>query len=127
MDSLDADPVVEGGDHGACHVGAVGAFESGVQPDHTSRGEVVVEELPVVVERAHCDAIVLSGSIEPPPELLSASLPELVRRAGVPVFVGGQTAARYRDPIVHAGAHAVGNDLVLGLRDIDRSLNTMRP
>jgi DNA-binding transcriptional MerR regulator/methylmalonyl-CoA mutase cobalamin-binding subunit len=89
--------------------------------------DMPMEELPVVVERAHCDAIVLSGSIEPPPELLSASLPELVRRAGVPVFVGGQTAARYRDPIVHAGAHAVGNDLVLGLRDIDRSLNTMRP
>ncbi len=89
--------------------------------------DMPMDELPVVVQRARCDAIVLAGSIEPAPKLLSQSLPRLVREAGVPVFVGGETAKRHRDLIVSAGAHAVGNDLILGLRDIDHGLKAMHP
>lgn len=88
--------------------------------------DMPLEELPAVVRRAHCDAIVLSGSIEPAPELLSESLPRLVASVGVPVFLGGETASRHREAIDAAGAHAIGNDLVLGLRDIDRNLSAMR-
>ena len=88
--------------------------------------DMPMEELPTVVRRAHCDAIVLSGSIEPKPELLSESLPRLVTEADVPVFLGGETASRHRESIVAAGARAIGNDLVLGLRDLDRELGAMR-
>jgi DNA-binding transcriptional MerR regulator/methylmalonyl-CoA mutase cobalamin-binding subunit len=87
--------------------------------------DMPLEELPIVVRRAHCDAVVLSGSIEPPDELLGQELPELVRHAGVPVFVGGNTATIHKEKILASGARAVGNDLVLGLREIDNDLRAL--
>lgn len=87
--------------------------------------DMPLEELPFVVRKTHCDAVVLSGSIEPSDVLLGQELPELVRRAGVPVFVGGNTAAIHTQKIIAAGARAVGNDLVLGLREIDNDLRAL--
>jgi DNA-binding transcriptional MerR regulator len=84
--------------------------------------DMPLAELPLVVERTKCDAIVLSGSIKPSPELLAEQLPELVKRVAVPVFVGGTTATNYADEITRTGARSVGSDLTLGLRDIDRVL-----
>jgi methanogenic corrinoid protein MtbC1 len=85
--------------------------------------DMPLEELPIVVSRTNCEAIVLSGSVKPSEDVLTQSLPELVRRAGVPVFIGGNTASRFKEEIAAAGAISVGNDLVLGLRDIDSALN----
>jgi DNA-binding transcriptional MerR regulator/methylmalonyl-CoA mutase cobalamin-binding subunit len=84
--------------------------------------DMPLAELPVVVERTKCDAIVLSGSIQPSPELLTQQLPELVKRVAIPVFVGGITATNYQKEITSAGARSVGSDLALGLRDIDTTL-----
>jgi DNA-binding transcriptional MerR regulator len=81
-----------------------------------------LEELPIVVRRAKCDAIVLSGAIEPSETVLKKQLPDLVRTARVPVFIGGTTASLYANEISASGARPVGNDLVLGLRDIDSAI-----
>ena len=83
-----------------------------------------LEELPVVVQRTRCDAIVLSGAIKPNPEMLSQELPALVRQGGVPVFVGGITAKNFSEEIMHAGARPVGSDLVLGLHEIEHLVGT---
>ena len=85
--------------------------------------DMPLEELPVVVRRAKCDAIVLSGSVKPSSEVLTQGLSELVRLAKVPVFIGGKTASTFKEEITAAGATPVGDDLVLGLRDIDSALN----
>ncbi len=73
-------------------------------------------DLPVVVRRAAIDAIVLSGSVTPAPELLTADLPRLVAAVRVPVCVGGLTSVTHRDALVAAGAHPMGAELEHGLR-----------
>lgn len=83
-----------------------------------------LEEIPVVVRRAQCDAVVLSGTIEPPRTALAEELAGMVRAANVPVFVGGDAAVKFGDEINVAGAEAVGDDLVLGLRRIGQQLYT---
>ena len=75
-----------------------------------------LEDLPAVVRRAEIDAIVLSGSIEPEPELLPERLPKLVAEARVPVCVGGLTSVRHRDAIVAGGAVPLGSDIEHGIR-----------
>jgi len=87
--------------------------------------DMPLDELPIVVKRAHCDAIVLSGAVEPSEAVLNRQLPKLVRDSGVPVFIGGITARLYQDEISITGARAVGDDLVLGLRDIDNALKAL--
>ena len=89
--------------------------------------DMPLDELPVVVRRAKCDAIVLSGAIEPSESVLTKQLSGLVQAARVPVFVGGITASMHSDEITAAGARAIGNDLVLGLREIDSALKTLNP
>ena len=84
--------------------------------------DMPLEELPIVVRRAKCDAIVLSGAIQPSETVLKEKLPDLVRTAHVPVFIGGTTARLYANEISASGARPVNQDLVLGLRDIDSAL-----
>jgi DNA-binding transcriptional MerR regulator/methylmalonyl-CoA mutase cobalamin-binding subunit len=81
-----------------------------------------LEDLPIVVKRAAIDVVVLSGSIDPTPELLAQRLPKLAAAAGVPVCVGGQVSIKYRDAIVAAGAHPMGNDIERGLRRLPEIL-----
>jgi len=84
--------------------------------------DMPLAELPHAARQAQCAAIVLSGSLEPQPELLRTQLAELVRSAGVPVFIGGGTSVRQRDAIVAAGAAPLGTDITTGLRHIRDAL-----
>jgi len=87
--------------------------------------DMPMDELPIVVRRTHCDAIVLSGAIEPSEAVLTQQLPKLVHDSRVPVFIGGITARLYEEEISNTGARAIGDDLVLGLRDIDNALKAL--
>jgi len=78
-------------------------------------------DLPLAAKRSKSDAIVLSGSIEPDPQMLSEQLPALVAAAGMPVFIGGLTAVRRHDEIVAAGAIPLGSDITHGLQRIGES------
>jgi DNA-binding transcriptional MerR regulator len=84
--------------------------------------DMPLAELPVVVRRAHCAAIVLSGFRAQQPALLEQELPQLVRNAAVPVFVGGLMSINARDRIVAAGAEPLGTDLGVGLKRIGNAL-----
>ncbi|WP_455223032.1 MerR family transcriptional regulator [Kaarinaea lacus] len=81
------------------------------------------EELKIPVERSSGDAILISGSIEPKPQLITEQLANLVSSIDVPVFVGGRTAVQYTDAIVAAGAIPLGTDINQGMRKIDDALN----
>jgi MerR family transcriptional regulator, light-induced transcriptional regulator len=81
-----------------------------------------VGELPLVCQRAGCDALVLSSSVDPPAEFLSAELAALVRRTGRPVFLGGATSIRHRDRVTASGATPLGSDIVSGVRRIAAEL-----
>lgn len=78
--------------------------------------DMPLEELAMAARRSGSAAIVLSSSVDIEPGLLEKNLPELVRRAGVPVFVGGASSQRQHKAIESAGAIALGVELQAGMR-----------
>lgn len=81
-----------------------------------------LEHLPEVIRRRPCAAIVLSGSARPPRNLLKEALPEMVKRTGVPVFVGGGISERHAEAVNAAGAICVGKDIQPALQQIGETL-----
>jgi DNA-binding transcriptional MerR regulator/methylmalonyl-CoA mutase cobalamin-binding subunit len=81
-----------------------------------------LDELPAVVKKAKCDAIVLSGSIEPKNSLLTRDLPLLIEHTDVPVLVGGQSSVYSCEAISRAGAEALGQDVEHGLKRLGELL-----
>lgn len=81
-------------------------------------------ELPQAAERAGCRAIVLSGYLNIPEEVLRQDFPQLVRQAGVPVFVGGKVTQRQADELSKAGTIILGDDLNLALHQIGALLRS---
>lgn len=74
-----------------------------------------LSELAYVADKAHCDAIVLSGAIDPGKELFKQDLPDLVSQVRIPVFVGGQASVLACKAINDSGAEALGQDIEQGL------------
>ncbi len=81
-----------------------------------------LEELVFVASRTQCDAIVLSGAIEPSTGTLGRDLPSLVGAVDIPVFVGGPASVFACDAINKTGAEALGQDLEHGLRRLKERL-----
>ncbi len=77
-----------------------------------------MEELPLAVRRANCEAIVLSASIDPPSLVWKSLLPALVEASPVPVCVGGGVSVRRRDAVEKAGAMPLGEDVSVALRHL---------
>jgi DNA-binding transcriptional MerR regulator len=81
------------------------------------------EDVAIAQRRSGSDAVVISSSVDPAPGLLERALPKLVRRAAVPVFVGGSTAVRHRQSVTAAGATPVGIAIEDGVRLIKAMLD----
>lgn len=88
-------------------------------------GNTPLDELPIPVERSGAVAVLLSGAIDPNPDVLEKKLPQLVQRLNVPVYVGGPTALRHHDAIQQAGAIALGTDIQQALARITATLKTI--
>ncbi|MEW5755552.1 MAG: MerR family transcriptional regulator [Pseudomonadota bacterium] len=85
-------------------------------------GNMPLEQIPLVAERSGADAVVLSGSVDPPKEVLAQQLPAMMERLRIPVLIGGQVAVNHSDVIARAGAHIIGTDLGMGLRRLSELL-----
>jgi len=85
-----------------------------------------LEQIPLVVERRPCDAVVLSGSNRPLRGLLETQLPELAQSLRIPVFVGGMISGRHRDSINGAGAIALGDEFLPAFRLLHDTLANAR-
>jgi DNA-binding transcriptional MerR regulator len=81
--------------------------------------DMPLEELALTARRAGCDGIMLSGSVTPKDELLKRALPELVKDAHCPVFLGGQSSVRCSDAIERAGALPIGIDIRISIKRIE--------
>lgn len=81
-----------------------------------------LEDLPIAAKRAHAEAIVLSGSLEPAAEVLRDTLPRVCATVSLPVFVGGNTSIVHHDDIVRAGAQPLGSDIEQGVRRLAERL-----
>jgi len=75
-----------------------------------------LDDLAPVAEQKGCEAIVLSGAIEPSRETLSRDLPRLVAAQVAPVLIGGLSSVYACDAINRAGAVALGRDIEHGLQ-----------
>lgn len=74
------------------------------------------------VARSGSCAIVLYGSLEPPPALIRSHLAALAREVGVPIFVGGDIAVRHRDALTMIGVHPLRADLQASIKQVDEVL-----
>ena len=82
-----------------------------------------LDELPAAVKKTGCDALVLSGVIEPEEIVFKKQLPALVNNLEVPVFLGGNVVATRFDELKRSGAHLIGTDIDIGIRQIAKVLN----
>jgi DNA-binding transcriptional MerR regulator/methylmalonyl-CoA mutase cobalamin-binding subunit len=88
--------------------------------------DMPLAELALTARRAECDAIVLSGSIEPQTRLLLHELPGLTRNSDCPVFIGGHTSLRCSDAFDRAGARPLGTDIRTAMQRIESVLDSLR-
>jgi MerR family transcriptional regulator, light-induced transcriptional regulator len=83
-----------------------------------------LEDAAMAQRRSGSEAIVISSSIDPAPELFARALPKLAGELAVPVFVGGGTSVRHRRAVVAAGAIPLGIELEDGVRLIAATLRS---
>jgi DNA-binding transcriptional MerR regulator/methylmalonyl-CoA mutase cobalamin-binding subunit len=81
-----------------------------------------LEELPSAVKKTACDALVLSGIIEPTEGVIKDQLPRLVTKLPVPVFIGGGIAATQFDSLKKSGVQLIGTDIETGIKQISKAL-----
>lgn len=81
-----------------------------------------LDQLPGVLEKRPCESIVLSSSHRPSRVVLEEDLPELVKKVGIPVFVGGKIAASQQKKIEAAGAVCLGEKFASSLEKISNTL-----
>lgn len=77
--------------------------------------DMPIEDLPAVATKTGCQAIILSGVLQPGSELLNHALPRLARQSKVPVFLGGHASVKVHDAVRRAGIKVLGTDLNTGL------------
>lgn len=84
--------------------------------------DMPLEELAVAAERTGASAVVLSGLLELPAELLKRELPALVDAAEVPVFMGGRASVRSLDAVRRCGIEPLGADVDTGLAKLQKQI-----
>ena len=90
------------------------AHQAGWQPVLLG-ADMPLDDLSSTADRAHCEAIVLSGVIAPATIVIEEDLARLTDGTDLPVFVGGLASVDACDAIERAGAVALGSDIDQGL------------
>lgn len=85
--------------------------------------DMPLDHLAKIAHAKQCTAIVLSGAVEPPGEVLEDALPGLVTATRLPVFVGGLSSVYSCDAITKAGAEPLGQDIDHGLQRLREVLS----
>lgn len=84
--------------------------------------DMPMQQLAQVAKKSGCSAIVLSGTVQPEPDVFKNQLPALVTSSKIPVFIGGPSSVVASDIIERAGAMICGADAETGLAKIERIL-----
>jgi DNA-binding transcriptional MerR regulator len=100
---------------------ALTANAAGYQPILLG-ADMPLDDLPDVVKKTGCQAIILSGFLQPGTELLEHALPALARQSQVPVFLGGHASAQVHDMVKRAGVNVLGTDLNSGITKLRDSV-----
>ena len=81
-----------------------------------------LDDFPDAVKKTACDALVLSGSIQPQSDIISKFLPRLVNKLKVPIFLGGNVVASHFDDLKKSGVMLIGTDIDTALKQIKKRL-----
>jgi methanogenic corrinoid protein MtbC1 len=100
---------------------ALAANEAGYRPVILG-ADMPLEELAMAAEKTGSDAIILSGLMELPPELIKQDLPALVSAAAVPVLMGGSASVRCLDALRRCGIESLGADAETGLARLEQHI-----
>lgn len=84
--------------------------------------DMPLEELPAAVTKTESVAVVLSGLVKSPKEVLAVKVPEMVGSVGVPVFLGGPLSATAHDDLRRAGVTTLGSDVHKGVAQLSEAL-----
>lgn len=84
---------------------------------------IPLEQLPAVLSKRACSAVVLSTTARPADSVINEQLATLVARISIPVFVGGAAAERYREEISACGAICAGFEIQPALQQISEKLS----
>jgi DNA-binding transcriptional MerR regulator/methylmalonyl-CoA mutase cobalamin-binding subunit len=98
---------------------ALATNEAGYRPVILG-ADMPLEDLALAAERTSSAAIVLSGLLELPADLLRQELPALVEAAEVPVFMGGRASVRSLDAVRRCGIEPLGADVETGLAKLEQ-------
>lgn len=101
---------------------ALSLNESGLHPVVLG-ADMPLADLVQVAEKVGCDAVVLSGVVEPDVRVIEEQLPKLVSSVDVPVFVGGQVSVNSVSEIVRSGAIVLGTDIEIGRKNLEIALS----
>lgn len=94
---------------------ALAANDLGYQPIILG-ADMPMQNLAEAVAKAGCQAVILSGLLNPDPQTLTRDLAELARHAGVPVLIGGQASVQCFDALRRAHVEPLGADVDTGLK-----------
>jgi len=100
---------------------ALAASEAGFQTILLG-ADMPLDELAAAAAKADCQAVVLSGFMDPDAAIIEQGLVQLVQEAAVPVFVGGRASLAAADSIRRAGAEPLGTDLGTGIARLESML-----
>lgn len=98
---------------------ALATNEAGYRPVILG-ADMPLEDLAHAAERTASSAIILSGLLELPSDLLRQQLPALVEAAEVPVFMGGRASVRSLDAVRRCGIEPLGVDVDTGLAKLEQ-------
>lgn len=80
--------------------------------------DMPIDELPAAAKKTNSEAIVLSGLVKPPDQLLCEELPRLKQAVRIPIFLGGRASKAAHDALRKAGITPLGTNLETGLQRI---------
>ena len=80
--------------------------------------DMPLEQIPEVLTRRLCSAVVLSGSASSSGQLLTSQLTSLLKAVKVPVLVGGAVSDPYAGVIESCGAIALGREISRALHQV---------
>lgn len=100
---------------------ALAANEAGYQTIILG-SDMPLSEMAPAAGKTECDAVILSGVLEPRAGILKNELPELAADTNVPVFVGGKVSVTVFDALKRMGVEPLGVDVETGLKRLEEKV-----
>jgi DNA-binding transcriptional MerR regulator len=86
-----------------------------------------LNQIPIVLDKKPCAAVILSSSSKPARGIISTDLPDLISHIKTPVFIGGKTSISHREKLEKSGVTCMGENIATGLQLVNKALKANNP